>query len=71
MLPLIAGVFAAQFPTAADTAASADTPFVLTHPAKVARAVRVNVAPVIDGVLDDEAWLVAPPPRRFHPERSR
>ena len=60
MLPVAAGVSAADPSTAGDTTASADTAFVLTHPAKVARAFRVDVAPVIDGVLDDEAWQVAP-----------
>ena len=54
LLPLAAGA------AASDSTASVDTTFVLTHPAKVARAVRVDVAPVIDGVLDDEAWKVAP-----------
>ena len=32
----------------------------LQHPQRVARVVRADVPPVIDGVLDDEAWRSAP-----------
>ena len=32
----------------------------LQHPQRVARVIRADVPPVIDGVLDDEAWLGAP-----------
>ncbi len=32
----------------------------LQHPQRVARVIRADVPPVVDGVLDDEAWFGAP-----------
>ena len=43
----------------ADTSA-VDTARYAQHPQKIARAVRAEIAPTLDGRLDDEAWLMAP-----------
>ena len=37
-----------------------DTVLYSQHPQKIARAVRAEVAPIVNGHLDDDAWLVAP-----------
>ena len=44
---------------AADSTA-VDTSLYAEHPQKIGLAVRVAVAPMVDGRLEDEAWLLAP-----------
>ena len=59
-IPAIFVIALATTPAHAADSTAVDTSLYAEHPQKIAHAVRVAVAPMVDGRLDDEAWLLAP-----------
>ena len=57
---LISGADAADEQPAHTDTSDAQMQFWMTHPQRTARAVRAEVPPRLDGVIDDEIWLRAP-----------
>ena len=57
---LIAGAAGADEQPAHTDTSDAQMQFWMTHPQRTARAVRAEVPPRLDGVIDDEIWLRAP-----------
>jgi hypothetical protein len=59
-IPAIFVIALATKPARAADSTAVDTSLYTQHPQKIAHAVRVETAPVVDGQLEDEAWLLAP-----------